>query len=244
MTVDPVSVDELDDVARISGLAGLDRECLSHALNTKAVARQYASDQQCLYEHLRLVVVHLGSGISVSAHRDGRMIDVNNSREEGPFSTERTGGVPVLALVQRAIAEQWSAAEADRRLFREGGVYSYVRTRDITQVLRLADAGHAQARLVVDAMLYQISKEIGAMAAVLEGRVAAILLTGGMAHAIGITAPLTKMVAWLAPVHVYPGDDELRALAHGVLRVLRGEERMKFLKRPEKPGLPPILRPH
>lgn len=222
MVVDPVSVDEFEDVARLSGLAGLDRVCLSHALNTKAVAKQYAHEQQRPYEQLRLIVAHLGSGISVSAHRGGRMIDVNNSREEGPFSTERCGSVPVLALLEQAIREQWSAAEAERRLFREGGVYSYLGTRDIEQVLQRAAAGDARARLVLDAMLYQVSKEIGAMAAVLDGRVDAILLTGGMAHSAGVGAALSEKLEWIAPVHVYPGEDELFALASGVLHVLRG----------------------
>jgi butyrate kinase len=248
LVVDPVSVDELEDVARLSGLAGLDRECLSHALNTKAIARRYAYEHQRAYEQLRLIVAHLGSGTSVSAHRDGRMIDVNNSREEGPFSTERAGSVPVLGLVRRAIAEHWSVAEAERRLFREGGVYSYLGTRDIEQVLDAADSGDTTARIVIDAMLHQDAKEIGAMAAVLGGDVDAILLTGGLTHSTRITEALSNRIKWIAPVHVYPGEDELRALAAGAFRVLRGaESALAYSRVPRTPAtaaLLPIPRQH
>lgn len=242
--VDPVSIDELDDVARVSGLAGLERVALSHALNTKAVAKRYAIELGVDYRKLRLIVAHLGSGVSVSAHRDGRMVDVNNSREEGPFSTERAGSLPTLALVQRAIEEEWTVEEAERRLFREGGIYSYLRTRDLTEILQSTDA---YAQLILDAMIYQVCKEIGAMAAVLGGRVAAILLTGGMARAERVTSRIANAVDWIAPVQVYPGEDELRALAEGAQRVLRGDEVAKVyalqLRTPATADLPPTLRP-
>lgn len=224
LIVDPVSVDEWDDVARLSGLAGLDRVCLSHALNTKSVARRYAAEAGRPYASLRLVVAHLGSGISVSAHRDGRMVDVSNPREEGPFSAERAGSVPVMALLARALEEGWSLADADRRLFREGGVHSYLGTRDLREVEARVAAGDSAARRVFDAMLYQIRKEIGAMAAVLEGRVDAVLITGGMARSRAAARALSETLAWIAPVHVYPGEDELRALAEGARRVLDAEE--------------------
>jgi butyrate kinase len=222
--VDPVSVDEWDDVARLSGLEGLDRECLSHALNTKAVAKRHAGQVGRTYESLGLVVVHLGSGISVSAHRDGRMVDVTNSREEGPFSTERSGTVPTVRLLERVLREHHSFAEAEAMLFREGGIQSYLGTRDLREVERRIDAGDARARLVLDAMLYQVRKEVGAMAAVLEGRIDAVLLTGGMARSERVAGGLVDQLDWLAPVHVYPGEDELRALAEGATRVLDGAE--------------------
>jgi butyrate kinase len=222
--VDPVSVDEWDDVARLSGLAGLDRECLSHALNTKAVARRHAADVGRPYDELRLVVLHLGSGISVSAHRDGRMVDVTNSREEGPFSTERAGTVPTVRLVERVLAEQLSFAEAEAMLFREGGLHSYLGTRDLREVERRIEEGDARARLVLDGMLYQVRKEAGAMAAVLDGRVDAVLLTGGMARSERVASALRGALGWIAPVHLHPGEDELRALAEGALRVLNGDE--------------------
>lgn len=219
--VDPVSVDELIPEARISGFAGIERESLSHALNSKAVAKRYARECGRPYEQLNLVVAHLGSGISVSAHLHGRMIDVNNSREEGPFSAERCGSVPVLALVCKAIREKWTEQQAERKLFCEGGVFSYLGTHDVANIL---DRDDEETRLVLRAMLHQIIKEVGAMAAVLDGQVDAVLITGGMAHAGVIAQELERRLRWIAPVRVYPGEDELRALAEGALRVLRGAE--------------------
>ena len=222
--VDPVSVDEWDDVARLSGLKGLDRECLSHALNTKAVAKRYAAEVGTPYAGLRLVVVHMGSGHSVSAHRGGRMIEVTNSREEGPFSTERAGTVPTVRLVGRVLAEGWSFAEAERMLFREGGLRSYLGTRDLREIEDRIDSGDEEAALVLEAMVYQLRKSVGAMAAVLDGDVDAVLLTGGMAKSERLVGALSARLAWIAPVHLYPGEDELRALAEGAARVLSGEE--------------------
>ena len=222
--VDPVSVDEWEDVARLSGLAGLQRECLSHALNTKAVAKRYAGEGERPYEELRLVVVHMGSGHSVSAHRNGRMVDVTNSREEGPFSTERAGTVPTVRLVQRVLSDGLDAAAAERMLFREGGIHSYLGTRDLREVERRIEAGDDEARLVFDAMVYQLRKAVGAMAAVLGGEVDAVLLTGGMARSDRLVEALSGRLDWIAPVRTYPGEDELRALTEGALRVLRGEE--------------------
>ncbi|MDZ7269519.1 MAG: butyrate kinase [candidate division KSB1 bacterium] len=222
--VDPVSVDEWPPVARLSGLAGLERECLSHALNTKAIAKRFAAEQGRGYGELRLIVAHLGSGISISAHEHGRMIDVTNSREEGAFSTERAGSLPVMKLVELCFSGKFSRQEIETRIFREGGLYSYLNTKDLLEVLRRCQAGEEQAQIVYEAMIYQISKEIGAMAAVLAGRVDAILLTGGMVHAPGLVDALTSRVQWIAPVFCYPGEDELQALAEGALRVLRGQE--------------------
>ena len=227
--VDPVSVDEWDDVARLSGLAGLDRQCLSHALNTKAVAKRYAAGVGTPYGELRLIVVHMGSGHSVSAHRDGRMAEVTNSREEGPFSTERAGTVPTVRLVQRVLDEGLSSDEAERMLFREGGLLSYLGTRDLREVEARIDDGDEEAGLVVDAMVYQLRKSVGAMAAALDGDVDAILLTGGMAKSERLVGELSARLAWIAPVHLYPGEDELRALAEGAGRVLSGEERALVL---------------
>ena len=224
LVVDPVSVDEWDDVARFSGLAGLDRQCLSHALNTKAVAKRYAAESGKPYNRLRLVVVHLGSGTTVSAHRDGAMVDSTNSREEGPFSAERTGSLPVMEFARLVLESHWTLADVERAVFREGGMYSYLGTRDLRQVLHLVDQGEEGAGLVLSAMLYQVRKEAGAMAAVLDGRVDALLLTGGMVRAQGVADELKRALHWIAPVVVYPGEDELRALAEGALRVLRGEE--------------------
>jgi butyrate kinase len=222
--VDPVSVDEWEPVARLSGLAELDRESLSHALNTKAIAKRYAAEVGRPYETLRLVVIHCGSGTTVSAHRDGRMVDACNAREEGPFSMERAGGVPVMKLAALATQPGMSFGELEQRLFREGGVYSYLGTRDLRDVLARVEAGDQTAALVLEALLYQTAKEAGAMAAVQEGRVDAVLLTGGMMHSGLVAEALAERVRWIAPVRAYPGEDELRALAEGAARVLSGAE--------------------
>jgi butyrate kinase len=223
--VDPVSVDEWPPVTRLSGLAGLDRECLSHALNTKAIAKRFAREHGQEYGNLRLIVAHLGSGISISAHENGKMIDVTNSREEGAFSTERAGSLPAMKLVELCFCGKFTRQEIETKIFREGGLFSYLGTKDLKEILRRKHAGDETARLVFTAMIYQICKEIGAMAAALAGMVDAILLTGGMMHAHEVEAALKKRVEWIAPVFSYPGEDEMRALAEGALRVLRGEEK-------------------
>lgn len=229
--VDPVSVDELPEHARLSGTALLERQCLSHALNSKAVAKRYARACGKAYDSLRLIVAHLGSGISVSAHEGGRMVDVTNSREEGAFSTERAGGVPVMQLVRLCFGGGYSRSEIEQMLFRDGGLYSYLGTRDLTEVEHRIHSGDLRAKKVIESMTYQIGKEIGAMAAVLQGRVDALLVTGGMAHSELVVRTIGHYVNWIAPITVHPGDDELQALAEGVLRVLRGEEEPRFLSR-------------
>src|SRR3974377_167780 len=225
--VDPVSVDEWTEVARLSGSVLLERQALSHALNSKAVAKRFAREQGKAYESLRLIVAHLGSGSSVSAHEGGRMVDASNPREEGAFSTERAGGVPAMQLVELCFSGKYSQKQVEALLFREGGLYSYLGTRDLEVGERKIVAGDERAALVFQAMGYQIAKEIGAMATVLRGRVDAILLTGGMAHSGRLVSDLKERVQWIAPVAVYPGEDELQALAEGALRVLRGEEAPK-----------------
>ena len=227
--VDPVSVDEWPERARLSGSVLLERQCLSHALNSKAVAKRYARERAIAYESLRLIVAHLGSGISVSAHENGGMIDVTNSREEGAFSTERAGGVPVMQLVDLCFSQKYTQKQVEALLFREGGLYSYLGTKDLVEVERRVASGDEKAKTVFEAMAYQIAKEIGAMAAVLHGRVDAVLLTGGMAHSERLVARLSEYVIWIAPVAVYPGEDELQALTEGVLRVLRCEENARVL---------------
>lgn len=222
--VDPVSVDEWPDIARLSGSALLERQCLSHALNSKAVAKRYARERGQSYNTLRLIVAHLGSGISVSAHQAGRMIDVTNSREEGAFSTERAGTVPVMQLVDLCFSGTHTRKEVEALLFREGGLQSYLGTKDLIEVEKRIAAGDTRAAVVFDAMVYQIAKEIGAMATVLRGTVDAVLLTGGMAHSERLISTLRERIGWIAPVAIYAGEDELQALVEGVLRVLRGEE--------------------
>lgn len=222
--VDPVSVDERPAHARLSGLARLDRPGLSHALNSKAIAKRYAREQIRCYSDLRLVVAHLGSGVCVTAHAGGRMVDMNDPREEGAFATERTGALPALALARFCADGAYTRKQLENMLYVEGGLYSYLGTKDLAEVEARIAAGDKNAMLVFDAMVYQIAKDIGAMAAVLQGRVDGVLLTGGMAHSQQLVGKLCESIAWIAPVSVYPGEDELQALAEGVLRVLRGEE--------------------
>ncbi|MDE2184117.1 MAG: butyrate kinase [Alphaproteobacteria bacterium] len=228
--VDPVSVDEWPERARYSGLASIQRQCLSHALNTKAVSKRYAKECYKSYTTLRLIVAHLGSGFSISAHENGRMIDVTNSREEGAFSAERTGTLPIQELVRLCFSGGHSAKEVENLLFHNGGFYSYLGTRDLAEVERRIDLGDGAAAAVFDAMVYQIGKEIGAMAAVLRGTVDAVLVTGGMAHSERLVEALRASVGWIAPMRVYPGEDELQAMVEGVLRVLRGEEAARELE--------------
>jgi butyrate kinase len=222
--VDPVSVDEWPEIARLSGTALLQRQSLSHALNSKAVAKRYAREQGKPYKSLRLIVAHLGSGISVSAHAGGRVIDATNSREEGAFSTERAGGVPAMQLLDLCFSGTYTRRQIDAMLCRDGGLQSYLGTKDLCEVERRIAAGDAHAATVFNAMAYQIAKEIGGMAAALSGQVDAMLFTGGMAHSERLVAKLSEYVQWIAPIVLYPGEDELQALAEGALRVLRGEE--------------------
>lgn len=226
--VDPVTVDEWQACARISGSPLVPRSAVGHVLNTKAVARRYAREQGRAYEELRLVVAHLGSGITVSAHRNGKMID-NNTPDEGPFGPDRSGSLPVRELIKVSCSGAFTQKQLDRKVFGEGGIFAYLGTRDLKEVESRIDAGDAQAAAVYDAMIYQIAKEAGAMAAVLLGRVDALLLTGGMAFSERLVGRLCAYLDWIAPIAVYPGEDELRALAEGVFRVLDGQERAKRL---------------
>ena len=230
--VDPVTADEWQDVARLSGTPLIERNAIGHVLNTKAVARRYAREIGRSYESLRLIVVHMGSGITVSAHRDGRMID-QNTPEEGPFAPDRTGWLPVRQLIKLCFSGQYNEKQLDRMVFGEGGLYAYLGTRDLLEVERRIDTGEAGAAQVYDAMVYKLTKEIGAMAAVLTGDVDALLLTGGMAHSKELVGRLRPLIEWIAPIAVYPGEEELRALAEGVFRVLDGEEEAKIFAAPE-----------
>jgi butyrate kinase len=224
--VDPVTADEWQPCARFSGSPLVPRWAVGHVLNTKAVARRYAREQGRAYADLRLIVIHLGSGITVSAHREGRMID-NNTPEEGPFGPDRTGSLPVRGLIKLACSGVFTQKQLDRKVFGEGGLFAWLGTRDLKEVERRIDAGNAQAAAVYDAMIYQVAKEAGAMAAVLQGRVDAVLLTGGMAFSQRLVGGLNEYIDWIGPVSVYPGEDELLALAQGVFRVLDGEERAR-----------------
>ena len=229
--VDPVCVDEFDDLARVSGLPQIERRSLSHALNLKAVARRAAGELGKSYRDLNLVVVHLGGGISVTAHRQGRMVDVNQALDgTGPFAPERAGGLPVGDVVRMCFNvspyqdPKLTYEQMFRKLAGSGGLVAHLGTNNAVDVERRIAEGDAHARLIYEAMAYQIAKEIGAMATVLMGRVDAIVVTGGLAHSKLLIDWIVERVAWIAQVLVYPGQDEMLALVQGALRVLRGEE--------------------
>lgn len=222
--VDPVSVDEMDPVARISGLPELPRVSFVHALNSKAVARKVAQRIGKRYEEMNLVVAHLGTGISITPHRKGRMVDVNNASEEGPFSPDRCGGLPARSLIRLCFSGKYTEAELLKKIVGSGGMYAYLGTKDLRNAEKMADEGDGQASLILAAMAYQIVKEIGAMAAVLAGSVDRIVITGGMAHSQRLVKAIADKVAFIAPIEVIPGEEEMEALAAGALRVLAGEE--------------------
>lgn len=225
--VDPVSVDEMDDIARLSGLPDIERISLSHALNMKAVARKVARSMGATYETVNFVVVHLGTGVSVAAHQKGRAIDLNNNMDEGPFSPDRCGGVPAAQLVKLCFSGTYTLQEMRERISGKGGLYAYLGTKDIREAEAMARQGDERADLVLEALAYQTAKEIGAMAVALAGEVDRIVLTGGMAHSQRIVESIRQRVRFIAPVTVVPGEEELESLALGALRVLRGEEAAK-----------------
>ena len=231
--VDPVTVDEWQPCARVTGSPLVPRTCIGHALNTKAVAKRFAREQGRVYEDLRLIVAHMGSGITVSAHRGGRTID-SNTIEEGPFGPDRTGGLPVRSLIKLCFSGVYNQKQLDRKVFGEGGLFAYLGTRDLREVERRIDASDQEAALVFEAMVYQIAKEAGAMATVLNGTVDALLLTGGMAYSERVVCALRQRLEWIGPIRIYPGENELQALSEGVFRVLDGIEPARHLRAEEQ----------
>jgi butyrate kinase len=229
--VDPVCVDEFDDIARISGLPEIERRSLSHALNLKTAARRAARELGKHYDEaasltgVNLVVAHLGGGISVTAHRRGRMVDVNQALDgTGPFAPERAGGLPVGDVIRLCYCGKYTYQEMIKKIAGRGGLVAHLGTNDAREVEWRIEAGDEHARLIYEAMAYQIAKEIGLMATVLKGDVDAIVLTGGMARSEMLVDWIVERVEWIAPVMIYPGEDEMLAMAQGALRVLRGEE--------------------
>ena len=224
--VDPVVVDEMEDVARISGVPEIPRISIFHALNQKAIGRRAAKDINKNYEDCNFLIVHMGGGVTVGAHKKGKVIDNTNGLDgEGPFSPERSGGLPVGGLMRLCYGDQLSKVEIGKRIKGNGGVVAYLGTNDIREVEDMISKGNEKATLIYDAMVYQICKEIGAYATVLKGEVDAIILTGGIAYSQRIREQIEERVKFIAPVKAYPGEDEMIALAQGGLRVLNGEEK-------------------
>ena len=222
--VNPVVVDELWPVARYSGLPSIKRKSVFHALNHKSAARKAAAQIGKKYEDARLVVAHMGGGISVAAHLNGNAVDVSNGLEEGAFSPERSGGLPVLQLAELCFRGGYTYDQVKKQLVGRGGLVSYLGTSDCVEICDMAAAGNQEAASVLEAMSYQISKEIGAYSVVLSGQVDAVVLTGGLAHSTMITDSISEKVKFIAPVRIFPGEDEMLALAEGVQQVLNGSE--------------------
>lgn len=224
LIADPGVVDELEDVARITGSPLMPRITIWHALNQKAIARRYATEHHTKYEDLDLIVCHLGGGISVAVHQHGRAIDANNALDgEGPFSPERAGTLPAGQLIDLCYSGKFTKDELKKRISGRAGLTAHLGTTDILDIIRSIEAGDKHAELILDAMIYNVAKSIGAAATVLCGKMDAILLTGGIAYSDYVISRLMKRISFLAPVHVYPGEDEMEALALNALGALRGE---------------------
>lgn len=221
---DSVSVDELEDIARISGMADIKRESFSHALNMRAVAIKVAEKLKKSYEDTNLIVAHLGGGISISIHKKGQMVDIV-SDDEGPFSPDRSGRVPCKRLIEMCYKHE--KAVMKKKLRGEGGLISYLGTNSALEVEKMISSGNEEAKLVYESMAYQIAKGIGELATVVNGEVDAVIITGGIAHSKLITEWIKNRVKFIAPVEIVPGENELEALALGTLRVLKGEEKAR-----------------
>jgi butyrate kinase len=225
--VDPPSVDEFDRIARYSGLPELPRKSLFHALNVKATARLAASELKKKYDQLNLIIAHLGGGITVAAMRNGKVIDSNSALDSGPFTPERSGSLPMFDFAEWCFLGGNTLEQVKKRMVGGGGLVAYLNTNDCKEVEKMIENGNREAKIVYDAMIYQIACEIGSRAVALKGKVDAIVLTGGLAHSEYVTTELQDWVGFIAKVMVYPGQDEMKALALGALRVLREEEEAK-----------------
>ncbi|HHU07032.1 MAG TPA: butyrate kinase [Clostridiaceae bacterium] len=225
---DPVTVDEMLPVYKITGLAGFERRALGHNLNMRAMAHRYAKEHQISYDEVTLIVAHLGTGITLTLHQNGRIIDMIND-EEGPFSPERTGGLPSGLLIDFALSGHYTRSELHNLIKTGGGFMSHLGTKDVRKVEVWIKAGNENAKLIYEAMALSVARWIGTLAVDVKGNVDAIILTGGIAKSEYFTALISDHVSFLAPVVIYEGEDELAALSRGVLRVLKGEEEARIL---------------
>ena len=228
--VDPVVVDEMMPIARYSGVPELPRTSVFHALNQKAVAKRYANEIGKAYTDLNLIVVHMGGGVSVGAHKNGRVVDIFNALDgDGAFSPERAGSVPSGALIKMCFSGKYTEKEVYKKIVGNGGFNAYMGTNDMRDVEKAVLAGDEKAIEYRDAFILQVAKDMGSMACVLDGKVDQIVVTGGIAYDKGVVAGLKERAEWIAPFTVYPGEDELLALVQGGLRVINGvEEAMKY----------------
>lgn len=225
--VDPVAVDEMMEKAGISGITDLERPSWFHALNQKAVARWVAEKYGKKYADMNMIVAHLGSGNSIVAHKNGLMVDGTSGRTNGAFSPERCGGLPTYPLIELCYSGKYTHEEMVHKISGLSGFYDYLGTKDAQEIEERISRGDEKARLVYDAYTYAVAKEICSLAAVFEGNVDCIVLTGGISHSSYVTDAVRQMTSFLAPVEVVAGEFEMTALALGALRVLRGEEESK-----------------
>lgn len=228
LIVDPVASDEFEDIARISGMPEVPRRSLVHALNIKAVARRAARDMGKGIADVNFIIAHLGGGISIAPLKKGQIVDVSGADDGGPFSPERTGGLPVGDLVKMCYSGKFTQAEMKKKILGKSGLVAYLGTNNARDVVKMIDSGDKNAALIFDAMAYQIAKEIGSMATVLKGEVDAVVLTGGLAYSELLCEKIIRRVGFIAPVRIYAGEDEMQSLAEGALRVLKGEEKAKI----------------
>jgi butyrate kinase len=226
-TADPISVDEFEPLAFYSGHPEIKRRPLSHVLNIHATTRRVTQELKLSYEKSSFIICHLGGGISVAPVRDGKIIDVNDASSDGPFSPERTGGLPLQPFITLCMSGKYSESDIRKLVMGKGGLTAYLGTNSVEEVEKRIQVGDQIAKEVYQAMAYQIAKEIGAMSTVLNGKVNAIVLTGGIAHSKMLMSWIEERVSFIAPVVIYPGEDEMRALAEAALRVLNGEEQAK-----------------
>ncbi|MCY8201191.1 butyrate kinase [Bacillus subtilis] len=226
--VDPVVVDEMSVLAKVSGMPEIERKSIFHALNQKAVARKAAASLGKRYENMKMIITHMGGGITIGVHDRGRVVDVNNGLHgEGPFTPERAGTVPAGDLVDLCFSGEYTKEEIMKKLVGTGGLLGYLGTNDAVKVEQMIQGGDEKARFIYDAMAYQVAKEIGAASAALKGEVEAIVLTGGLAYGKSFVSAIRSYIDWISDVLVYPGENELQSLAQGALRVLQGEEQSK-----------------
>ena len=228
---DPGVVDELEDIARITGSPLMPKITIWHALNQKAIARRFAREQGTQYEDLDLIICHLGGGISIAVHRHGRAIDANNALDgEGPFSPERAGTLPAGQLIDLCFSGQFTKDELKKRISGRAGLTAHLGTTDVPVIIKSIEEGDKKAELVLDAMIYNVAKAIGGAATVLCGKIDAILLTGGIAYSDYVISRLKKRISFLAPIHIYPGENEMESLAFNALGALKGELPIQIYK--------------
>lgn len=226
--VDPITVDEMEDVAKITGFPEITRQSRLHTLNHKAVGRKAAAALGSRYEKMNFVICHLGTGISIAAHKQGKIVDMCDARGEGPMCGDRAGGINSFLMMEFALSGQLTHDELIKKIYSKSGIVAHLGTKDIREVEKRIQNGDEHAKLILDAMIYQCAKEIGAQSAAISGKVDRVVLTGGMTYSGYITKKLSAMVEFIAPVMVFPGEEEMEALALGALRVLTGEEEAKL----------------